>query len=779
MTLGAMLAATFSLTNCTEEIKTVAPEVEGEKVPYTIFANAADTKTVNDGAFGTKWFGGNDNNEPDAINVFHAEAGSSWYSKNTKFVVTNAETGEFATEYLEGELSASNDWYVLYPYKSSIDSPINETAYLPVGSTHNGLQEQKGNDNMKHIGGYNYPMLGKALNVESDELPYIRMTHLSSLIEVEVTNSTDDDVTVNSVVVITPEDVDIIGTYFIDFSMDTPKFTPSSTADRKYVSNVAKLKVKDGEVIAPGASAKFYLAVKPFELEVGHNISLIVNGAIKTIEVSENVKFESGKIKTLKYGFTYDATPSTISDVIDLGEGRTALTMGTVVAKNKRGFIFKDDTGTILVYHGNYNDVMPEVKIGDEVKVSGTTGSHGGLVQLEPIYVEILSTGNTYEQPKPDELDGAGLDAMLDAKEISYIKYSGRLNKSGDYYNVTVEGTTTAVGSIQYPISELGVDDLSGKTISLTGYFVGVSSSKYVNTVAVAVEEIEGSDPDPQPQVPATYSSNITWKLGEGAYGEKANINYNKDIPVLKLGSSKKVGTATFSVPEGTTKIGFYALAWNGKEGAVEIKQGNTVVYTGDFPNNPGVVGSKPYTITVDGNTCYQEIPIDASKGTDFTISTVEGKLRVIIWGLNAYGGSAGGDGETPDTGDGETPGTGEGGDKSVTISLTGGTNTNGEWEFNSAQITVAATVGTHTTKPRLDADCLRFYGTADKSNTLTISGATITKIEFTMNGNYNMDKVTPNVGTLSGTTWTGSSTEIKFTTTAQTRIEGVTVYYQ
>ena len=49
--LGAMLAATLSLTNCTEEFQTGPDSV---KTSYTIYADAADTKTANDG-FSTKW----------------------------------------------------------------------------------------------------------------------------------------------------------------------------------------------------------------------------------------------------------------------------------------------------------------------------------------------------------------------------------------------------------------------------------------------------------------------------------------------------------------------------------------------------------------------------------------------------------------------------------------------------------------------------------------------------------------------------------------------------
>ncbi len=116
-----------------------------------------------------------------------------------------------------------------------------------------------------------------------------------------------------------------------------------------------------------------------------------------------------------------------------------------------------------------------------------------------------------------------------------------------------------------------------------------------------------------------------------------------------------------------------------------------------------------------------------------------------------------------------------------VTISFAGGDGKNHEsipFKDETSGVSAVFAPGNHTTNPRWDAGCVRFYGTVDKSNTLTISGATITKVEFGMNGSYNMDKVTPSVGALSGTVWTGSSDKIEFTTTVQTRIEKITVTY-
>ena len=80
-TLGVMLMATLSLTNCMKETATAPDAVRSF---YTIYADLdSDTKTVNDG-LSTK------RTEKDSINVFHVESGASWVSTNIKFVLTDA-----------------------------------------------------------------------------------------------------------------------------------------------------------------------------------------------------------------------------------------------------------------------------------------------------------------------------------------------------------------------------------------------------------------------------------------------------------------------------------------------------------------------------------------------------------------------------------------------------------------------------------------------------------------------------------------------------------------
>ena len=93
LTLGAICAAAFTLTNCNKEIaEPKAPVTEG--IPFEIVAATADTKTANDGP-NTVWTTG------DALNVFHAIAGTTTdYGTNDEFTYTgsaNKFTGTLKT----------------------------------------------------------------------------------------------------------------------------------------------------------------------------------------------------------------------------------------------------------------------------------------------------------------------------------------------------------------------------------------------------------------------------------------------------------------------------------------------------------------------------------------------------------------------------------------------------------------------------------------------------------------------------------------------------------
>ena len=212
-----------------------------------------------------------------------------------------------------------------------------------------------------------------------------------------------------------------------------------------------------------------------------------------------------------------EVTVTTIAEVLAAGEGEAA-TKGTVIATYARGFLMNDGTGSILVYLGSDKGFAA----GDAVTVSGKTSVYGGLLQFGNTSVVEKTGTATVEHPTATVMDGAAMDAYLAAPSIQYVEYTGTLTVNGSYNNVAVEGAATAVGSIQYPQDAIKANLTNGAVIKVTGYTIGVSSGKYMNTMAVKVEVV-GEGGGEEPEVP-TETQNYTVAEALAAYVDGQQI---------------------------------------------------------------------------------------------------------------------------------------------------------------------------------------------------------------------------------------------------------------
>lgn len=132
------------------------------------------------------------------------------------------------------------------------------------------------------------------------------------------------------------------------------------------------------------------------------------------------------------------------------------------------------------------------------------------------------------------------------------------------------------------------------------------------------------------------FSSSVEWTLGTNAFSEKATVNDVEDVPVLKIGSSKKAGTATLKIPAGTTKVSFYGVAWKGKTATIKASVGETQVATQALTANDGAANSTPYTLTVADTDKYTiTLPAKLETETVVTVTTTT-NARAILFAIKA-----------------------------------------------------------------------------------------------------------------------------------------------
>lgn len=220
------------------------------------------------------------------------------------------------------------------------------------------------------------------------------------------------------------------------------------------------------------------------------------------------------------YYFAYEpttqpVTPLSISEIFNLEKGTECVTTESlVVAKTTKGVVITDGVKSIYVF----GDKMADVKVGDKVVVSASKTVYNGVHELEKVSeVEVKSSGNTVTYPTPKDITAEA--ETYAASEAEFVSLTGTLSISGNYYNLNLANTTAKVGSIVYPVADLGAAGYDGKKITITGYFNGLSgSNKYINVITVQIDEVQG------PADPTVTASDIKDVPAEGVTDATATV---------------------------------------------------------------------------------------------------------------------------------------------------------------------------------------------------------------------------------------------------------------
>lgn len=292
--LGWMLVAALALTNCSKE-ETVAPEVEGQA--FELFASTNGTRTTM-ADLKTSWKDG------DAMNVWTAT--TEGYQSHGQFTISDVENGKFTgTLDASFDKTTANDWYVMYPYNEKVLLPDGSN-YMYVGHT---APKQDGNNSQAHLSGSSAPLYGVAKAVAGSETPVFQMHHLSTFVRVRVTNNTANPFSVASVYLTSESELYLVGSYYVNITGDEVVYTPSGGT---YTKTEVTLTVNNGEEIAVGEQAEFYLPLAPIQFGEADEMLTVdittTEGATISVEktIPAGTKFAAGKLNTLKVEATED-----------------------------------------------------------------------------------------------------------------------------------------------------------------------------------------------------------------------------------------------------------------------------------------------------------------------------------------------------------------------------------------------------------------------------------------------------------------------------------------
>ncbi|MBQ1912422.1 MAG: hypothetical protein II171_02555 [Bacteroidales bacterium] len=387
----------------------------------------------------------------------------------------------------------------------------------------------------------------------------------------------------------------------------TFEMTVSSKAEPLLVTSDASwlqiVDVKEGGVYVLHADANDYTANRTA------TITIKAPGALKTVSVTQQ---------------GIPATGATVTEIAAMADDSQVETLEcTVIAKSTRGIVVYDNTTALYVYD---KEKFAEVKIGDNVKVFGKKTTYNGVPEITDVTeVKVFSSGNAFETPTPEDITAKA--GEYSAAKAEYIKLTGTLVKSGNYYNLTLDAFPEGEkqGSINYPVEDLGIDAFVDKKITVTGWFNGLGSNgKFINMIATKIAEFVDN---PKGTATNPYTASEACALITAGTTFDEDIYIKGKVSAILYTFSASYGTGTFWISDDGTAYGVtedkkkttafdkdfecYSVYWFGSEkgwaeGNAQLEIGDEVVVCGKTTLYSGVAetaSKKAWVYSVNGAT--------------------------------------------------------------------------------------------------------------------------------------------------------------------------------
>ncbi|MDY5301660.1 MAG: DUF5689 domain-containing protein [Candidatus Cryptobacteroides sp.] len=265
-----------------------------------------------------------------------------------------------------------------------------------------------------------------------------------------------------------------------------------------------------------------------------------------------------------------------------------------------------------------------EALIGKQVVVTGYfTGLAASSTIVNTMVTSLNESSASYLSVSPLSISAKAGDTSASFDVKGNVKWT--VSSENAAYTVSpASGEGAGTVTVKFAANETEKDVTVKLTVSTTA---DVATKSYTVTLTHKGKSAAGAE---------DFSSSVKWTPGTNAYSEKATINDVKDVPVLKLGTSKKAGSATLKIPAGTTKVSFYGVAWKGNNATIKASVGETQVATQKLVANIGATSSSPYTLTVEDTDKYTiTLPAKLEADTDVTVTTTT-NARAILFAIKA-----------------------------------------------------------------------------------------------------------------------------------------------
>lgn len=551
--LMGLMCAALSITSCSKDNTETFDKPKGYE--FELYA-APQTRTEVDG-LDMKW------SANDAMNVFHAPTGTTNYSSNDQFTLAEIESGRFTGLITDTEFDPNGtyDWYVLYPYKLQKTTPTLDEAYFGIGSYATSVQTQKGINNQDHICGVDIPLYGKVTNTTGS--PSLQMHHIATLFRINVTNTGSADLNVTSIT-LTSASENLIGTYYLDITGDTPVVNPSGD---NFVSKTATLNVTDG-IVAPDATGSFYLATRAFTAPEGEQLTLTVTANGETVEkvatLSKETTFAAGKINKLNVNVAAAAEQaSTWEKVTSLAD----ITAGEYIIANGDYFLPTTTTGSknapvpytlesqgISFVADSFTGIVPDIAkwTFTGTNTAMTITNSGGDYLYGTSANNGIRVGTTSDITWAFEVYNDGF-AMKNTNDRYCAIYVNDSNEPQDWRSYTSKNHSN------YQIND-GILYLYKKGVARPALETptGVEAVAEGNEVLVGWNEVSGATSYTVSFEPATIEPQTIESTGEASYAESFTLDYATEYTVSVVANpadtenykASAPATATFTTGE-------------------------------------------------------------------------------------------------------------------------------------------------------------------------------------------------------------------------------------